>query len=339
MVSRNTPAYIATSIEDIIRKGDIVRNGEIVRKGKSICIWGNTVHDDFLRKNYPTFSKSDKVVRKRGLFSVMEGLKNDDCDVAVTGKTYFDTSKNNEYLNKDCTFTWVGEYVQSIPAGMATAIDTGTYCTSLISYVLDLHMNEMKIEGGSGGKSVYEKIMDSYSMKRENVTDHEMCNKPESEINQINTVFEDDSTSLSMKDTGGIFLFHAIASIASVCLALGQYILNRRNGNIEQQGLVGVASRQGGQSIWAPRDSRASLDRCCTAGTLLTHVDAARQENMISSASDSEENRQRDKEGALPSKINQDPKPRQTLENNSLDEDEDDSLLSFDDFDMPDRKD
>ena len=60
---------------------------------------------------------------------------------------------------------------------------------------------------------------------------------------------------------------------------------------------------------------------------------------MISSASDSEENRQRDKEGALPSKISQDPKPRQTLENNSLDEDEDDSLLSFDDFDMPDKKD
>jgi hypothetical protein len=74
---------------------------DIVRKGKSICIWGDAVHDDFLRKNYPTFSKSSKVVRKRDLFSVMEGLKNDDCDVAVTGKTEFDAQKNNEYLNKD----------------------------------------------------------------------------------------------------------------------------------------------------------------------------------------------------------------------------------------------
>ena len=162
---------------------------DIVRKGKSICIWRDAVHDDFLRKNYPTFSKSSKVVRSK---AVMEGLKNDDCDVAVTGKTEFDAQKNNEYLNKDCTFTWVGDIVQPIPAGLTTAMDAGTYCTSLISYVLDLHMNEMKIEGGSGGKSVYEKIMNSYSMKRENVTDHEMCNKPESEINQINTVFEDE---------------------------------------------------------------------------------------------------------------------------------------------------
>ena len=301
---------------------------DIVRKGKSICIWGDAVHDDFLRKNYPTFSKSDKVVRKRGLFSVMEGLKNDDCDVAVTGKTYFDTSKNNEYLNKDCTFTWVGEYVQSIPAGMATAIDTGTYCTSLISYVLDLHMNEMKIEGGSGEESAYEKIMDSFSMNKENTT--EVCNVPGSKMRNSNDLLGGESVSFGIADIGGISLVHAIASIISVSMAVGQYLLKRRKGNTGNKALGDIASRR---SMWAPGNealvdiaSQRSILRQSMWSPLKQHQDPENGfdnsdpmrknssdfeglQEIMSSASDSEECRQYDtKEGALLFKLEEVPK-------------------------------
>jgi len=133
LVSRNTPSLPVSRMEDVIRKGE------------KVCIWGSSVHDDFLKKKYPTYHKSEKVIRKASLRAALEGLDTD-CKYALIGHTEFDKLKKNSFLNPHCDLERIGDFVEIIPAGMATQIDTGEFCTSLISYALDLHMNEMKIK-------------------------------------------------------------------------------------------------------------------------------------------------------------------------------------------------
>ena len=117
-------------------------------------------------------------------------------------------------VNFDCSIASEEHVIKVIPAGMATAVDTGgfegSYCTSLISHVLDFHLTEMKSDG------FIEKAWKNH-------------------INKIGTIqcleragpdagggFE-DRFSLGLNDVGGIFILHAILASAAIILAIYQF--------------------------------------------------------------------------------------------------------------------
>lgn len=197
------------------------------------------------------------VVRKKDFNEVMKGLfaKDDEepCDLAITGKTFFDESVKNDELNQGCELTWVGDILEPVPAGLVTAVDTGSNCTSLISYVLDIHMNEMKTTYDTE-KSNYKRILDEFVNR--NTKDVKKCSK-----NGAADGEETQSLSLDISDVGGIFVVHLLACFVSLSLAAGQYYLARRrmanNGSAEEgdeppsSARIMVDNRR--QSIWAPR--------------------------------------------------------------------------------------
>lgn len=197
------------------------------------------------------------VVRKKDLNEVMKGLfaKDDEepCDLAITGKTFFDESVKNDELNQGCQLTWAGDILEPVPAGLVTAVDTGSNCTSLISYVLDIHMNEMKTRNDTE-KSNYKQKLDEFVNR--NTKDVKKCSK-----NGAADGEETQSLSLDISDVGGIFVVHLLACFVSLSLAAGQYYLARRrmaNSGSAEEGdeppsseKIVVDNRR--QSIWAPR--------------------------------------------------------------------------------------
>ncbi len=308
MVSRNAASHTVINMEDI------------VKKKKTICIWRDSVHHDFLLKHYPKLAREDRVFLKIDPFEVLLGLKNDECEFALTGKQHFEDHENNSYLNSECSLTWVGEIVHSIPAGFTTAIDTFENCTSLISYVLDLHLNEMKSVEDAGEDPKFEKILQHRREKQENSTD--VC-KERSTSHQIET-----SMSLSIDDTGGIFLLHVIFSMASICLALGQYLSDHRNKIIESENPSRISRRPFVRhSIWVPRQIPPPPTRNHDAQSTQSIVS---RRNKGTSPSVSNADIDNENELSFLSESAQGANNQQVLKSDGSD---DDSLLSFDDFD------
>jgi hypothetical protein len=108
-----------------------------------ICIQGGVALDEYISERYPRAV----LIRKSSSSQVFEALRNNHCSLAVVSRNEYETAERNEKLNKNCWLSWSGRVERFVPSGMAVAVDTGTYCTSLISHVLDFHLLEMKLEG------------------------------------------------------------------------------------------------------------------------------------------------------------------------------------------------
>jgi hypothetical protein len=120
-------------------------------------------------------------------------------------------------VNYDCAISSGLDVQIVIPAGMATAIDTGRYrCTSLISNVLDYYLSEMLADGfvESAWKDHLNKI----------ATIECIAEPPRG--GGASSV--DETFSLSLEDVGGIFVLHAMLSTAAVALAVAQFFFSNR---------------------------------------------------------------------------------------------------------------
>ena len=217
MVSRKIPNAPLSTIE------------EIVINREKVCIWQKTVHEDILLEKYPSFMKSDLVVPKNKSYEVVEGIIAKHCKVGIIGKTDYEKFKTNATLNKDCDLHWVGSIVHPVPSGLVTSIDTGTYCTSLITHVLDLHMHEMKTASSTAATSKYKKIQSEYEDIMTKYLVRDKTTSCDSESGTKSKI--DESTAMGLDNIGGISVLHLCASSISLCLAIGQYIWKRRKSN------------------------------------------------------------------------------------------------------------
>lgn len=97
--------------------------------------------------------------------------------------------------------------ILNLPAGFATAVDSAVLCTSLISYVLDLHLSEMERDGF---------ISQAWQNHLQKISQHDCTGKGPDFSDQ-------PDSSLSLKDMGGIFLTHAGLSVLAVTMAVFQF--------------------------------------------------------------------------------------------------------------------
>lgn len=96
--------------------------------------------------------------------------------------------------------------VQTLPSGFATGVDTGTLCTSLISYVINIHMAEM-ISDGFVAEAWKNHIAKIATIDCEAQADEQSMNP------------EDENFSLRISEMAGIFIMHLGLMVFAVLVA------------------------------------------------------------------------------------------------------------------------
>lgn len=181
---------------------------DAVRQAVPVCVQRGAVIDEMLSKTNPDLI----LVRKDTEKEVFDGLKQSwyggsgGCGLVLTNLGTFEMYQSQKSSNADCSLTSEKRVILNMPAGFATAVDSGIMCTSLISYVMDYHLQQMKSDG----------FIDQAWQ------DH---------IARISTISCDTSASsqagnvsLTLKDMGGIFIAHALMTIMALSLAILQYL-------------------------------------------------------------------------------------------------------------------
>jgi hypothetical protein len=185
---------------------------DALRKNATLCVQKDALIHEMLKADFPGL----RLVPKEKEQDIYDSLRVDPekggCVAAAHQYNTFSIYKRNKDANFDCTVASEGNVIKIVPAGMATAIDTGgAFCTSLVSHVLDFYLTEM-LEDGFVEKAWI---------------DH---------LNKVGTIEcveearpgghggdEDETFSLGLQDVGGIFILHGIASAAAIALALFQF--------------------------------------------------------------------------------------------------------------------
>jgi Ligand-gated ion channel len=184
-----------------------------------LCVQRGAVVDTILSDKYPEL----KLVRKDTEEAMFQGLSLDwyggggGCGALLTNLGTFDIYSSRSSANSDCSLSSDKRVVLNLPAGFATAVDSAIQCTSLINYVLDLHLQEMHQDGFIGA------VWDQHVASLADI----QCHDPISGLGLSSTTNTESkgggSNSLSMKEMGGIFLLHSILCLVALCFALYQY--------------------------------------------------------------------------------------------------------------------
>lgn len=214
LVSPTIEDYRISSIEDAIALN------------ASICVQGGAVIDSILSKDYSQLH----FVRKKSEQAIFEALRVDrkegGCDAVAHQYNTYSVYKRSKEVNFDCSLKSEERIIHPIPAGMATAIDTGVFCTSLISHVIDYHLAEMLSDG------FLEKAWNNHVNRLATI---ECIDKP-----GFSGGGDDDTFSLGMQDVGGIFILHIVLSATAVMMAFVQFRLDsRKQGSGVLPGLAG----------------------------------------------------------------------------------------------------
>jgi len=152
-----------------------------------------------LRAKYPKLNLVVAPDFKQTYGNLMSGK----CKLLATRSADFQWFERDKSINGDCSLEWVGRADEIIWGGAATIVDTGLYCTSMVSHVLDIHFAEM-------------------------MGDEFILNAMEDHLRYLSTHSCDDidrnerSTegySLKPNDVGGIFVFHGILAFVAVVAA------------------------------------------------------------------------------------------------------------------------
>jgi hypothetical protein len=173
---------------------------------KSICVYKNSFHDSFLKESKLDFHN---VIRTGSENDAIQGVLDGECDIALSSYQNLDifhrkkeTVDDSQPKNR-CDVARGGQILEHMGGGLGVAIDSGRYCTSLISHVVDLHLQEMEEEGVLN--DIIEQTRLSIGTPK--------CFENESK--------EEKPESLAMHDMFGIFSMHAICCSISLCLGLG----------------------------------------------------------------------------------------------------------------------
>jgi Ligand-gated ion channel len=194
LVSRNDAEVRVSTLE------------EALRRNTPVCIQRYTVMDDIVSRKYPDMN----VVRKESEKEIFDGLRlpwngpERGCGVALTNLGTFENYQGSKDVNWDCSLTTEKRVVQSLPAGFATAVDTGVMCTSLISYVLNLLTTEMISDGF---------ISNAWQNHLKKIATIDCSDNSTYESKSSNTF------SLSLKDMAGIFIVHGSLVVIALSLA------------------------------------------------------------------------------------------------------------------------
>ena len=188
---------------------------------KSICVFKNSYRGFYLDGTNLNYHN---VIRTGSENDAIQGVLNGECDVALSSYQHldvfhrkretFDVSKSQNR----CDVARSSQNLDHLYAGFGVGIDTGRYCTSLISHVMDLHLQEMHDDGTMN--ELLEQTRFSIGPKK--------CVENNSE--------EEKPESLAMHNMFGIFSMHAICCFISLSLGLGFRYKNHIKFKAESKG-------------------------------------------------------------------------------------------------------
>ena len=160
------------------------------------------------------------IVRKETESGIFTGMRekwygaSQGCGVGITNLGTFQLYQRNKDVNYDCSLTTQKRVVQNLPAGFATVVDTGIRCTSLVSYVLNLHMNEMIAE---------DFVAKAWSEHLNRISTTQCGGGGVDALSGVdNDIKDDGKVSLSLEDMAGIFILHMILTFLAIIFALGE---------------------------------------------------------------------------------------------------------------------
>lgn len=217
LVARQTPNF---SIESL---------SQAVRLDIPVCIQASSNHDEIISEMYPGIN----LVRKRFEGDVFMGVKNGECRIAVVPVNTYEVYVRTNTINKDCSLKSDKRVITILNAGIATAFDSGSNCTSLIDNVIDLHMTQMKADGfiESAWNNHLSKIGDSSCLAEEaTVTEQELKGGGDPE-----------NVSLSLEEMAGIFILHAGLSALAMIVSLVRFFIVKRKNPEEMLAKLGVS--------------------------------------------------------------------------------------------------
>jgi hypothetical protein len=194
LVSPRVSVYKYSTIQDVLRSD------------ASLCVQSGSGIHVILQKKFPAL----RFVPKTSEQEIYESLRlppdQGGCDAAAHQFNSYTVYKQNKDVNNDCSLASQEKPVEILSAGMATAVDTAKYCTSLVSHVLDYHLALMQADG------FIERAWNHYVNRLSTVA----CIKE-----HVATANADASTfRLGLQDVGGIFILHGILSSVALGLAL-----------------------------------------------------------------------------------------------------------------------
>ena len=133
LVDRRSPPIVVETIE------------EAAVFGYPICTLEGTNSDTYIRDTYPSAIR----IEKKTIEDVYDSLNNGDCQFAAEVKASWLELKSVRKYNPTCDLEWVGgdRVVSTVTAGFATKADAGYLCSGLIRDVINLHMEQMIIDG------------------------------------------------------------------------------------------------------------------------------------------------------------------------------------------------
>jgi hypothetical protein len=203
LVIRRTPVFEIESVKQAV----------LLRA--PICVESKVQTDEYLTTTYPDAI----LVRKATPSDVFGALQNDECQIAAVPVSLFDVYQRNLDVNEDCSLSWQGRTEKIVPSGIATAVDTGILCSSLISYVLDFHLTQMKADG------FLDRLWEEHLQK---ITDHD-CDSSSSLATAAggsgvgDASAEDETYSLSASELAGVFIIHVILATLAILMAIWSF--------------------------------------------------------------------------------------------------------------------
>jgi Ligand-gated ion channel len=193
---------------------------KILQSKAHVCVQKGGAIGNLLAKLYPDLILVPKTPDEE-IFNGLRYPRNEGgCDVLAHQFNTFEIYENLRETNHDCNLRSEKRIVEVIPAGLATAVDTGSqYCTSLISHVLDYHLTTMIDDG------FLERMWKSQLDRIATVS----C---ASSIPSSSALADDTTLSLTIQDVGGIFIFHVVLSFLAIMIATIQFYLKWKRGHI-----------------------------------------------------------------------------------------------------------
>mmetsp|Transcript_38959 Transcript_38959/g.54863 ORF Transcript_38959/g.54863 Transcript_38959/m.54863 type:complete len:604 (+) Transcript_38959:240-2051(+) len=218
-----TSAYIANLASVLVARSKVGFRLSGIAHAHSIhakiCVQAFALQDEYLKTNFPRL----ELIRYASEEEVFHGLNRGECMAAASQLSAFQVYAKTYRTNGSCNLRWDGRFVQVIPSGMATAVDTGTLCTSLITYVIDVHMARMKADGF---------IEEAWNDHLQKIGDHECLS------NTLGAEGGDGSdwkSSLSINDLGGIFIIHVGLSAVAIIITFIQFFYWKGHSHTEMK--------------------------------------------------------------------------------------------------------
>ena len=200
---------------------------KILQNNAHVCVQKGGAVESFLMKQYPNLILVPKFPDEEMMKSLRYKRNEGGCDVVAHQRYTFQIYRNFRETNPDCGLHSEGRIVEVVPAGLATAVDTGLqHCTSLISHVLDYHLTTMIDDGFLD--LMWKSQLDHIAT----ISCGSSLYSTAGAAGSSTTFGEDTTYSLTVKDVGGILILHVMISVVAITIAITQFYIKRRRGYI-----------------------------------------------------------------------------------------------------------